>query len=146
MKFQNNYTMPAKDIFHNAVKRSLEKDGWIITDDPIYLDFGGVELYIDLGAEKLIVAEKDQQKIAVEVKSFISGSAISEFHNALGQFINYRTALSRKQPERILYLAVPITTFETFFKLELIQLVIQSQNIKLLVYNTKQEVIEQWIK
>ncbi|MFO5528800.1 MAG: XisH family protein [Cuspidothrix sp.] len=138
--------MPAKDIFHNAVKRSLEKDGWIITDDPIYLDFGGVELYIDLGAEKLIVAEKDQQKIAVEVKSFISGSAISEFHNALGQFINYRTALSRKQPERILYLAVPITTFETFFKLELIQLVIQSQNIKLLVYNTKQEVIEQWIK
>ncbi|MFO5492814.1 MAG: element excision factor XisH family protein, partial [Cuspidothrix sp.] len=68
------------------------------------------------------------------------------FHNALGQFINYRTALSRKQPERILYLAVPITTFETFFKLELIQLVIQSQNIKLLVYNTKQEVIEQWIK
>jgi hypothetical protein len=138
--------MPAKDIFHNAVKRSLEKDGWIITDDPIYLDFGGVELYIDLGAEKLIVAEKDQQKIAVEVKSFISGSAISEFHNALGQFINYRTALSRKQPERILYLAVPITTFETFFKLELIQLVIQSQNIRLLVYNTKQEVIEQWIK
>ena len=138
--------MPAKDIFHNAVKRSLEKDGWIITDDPIYLDFGGVELYIDLGAEKLIVAEKDQQKIAVEVKSFISGSAISEFHNALGQFINYRTALSRKQPERILYLAVPITTFETFFKLELIQLVIQSQSIKLLVYNTKQEVIEQWIK
>jgi hypothetical protein len=138
--------MPAKDIFHNAVKRSLEKDGWIITDDPIYLDFGGVELYIDLGAEKLIVAEKDQQKIAVEVKSFISGSAIFEFHNALGQFINYRTALSRKQPERILYLAVPITTFETFFKLELIQLVIQSQSIKLLVYNTKQEVIEQWIK
>lgn len=138
--------MPAKDIFHNAVKRSLEKDGWIITDDPIYLDFGGVELYIDLGAEKLIVAEKDQQKIAVEVKSFISGSAISEFHNALGQFINYRTALSRKQPERILYLAVPITTFETFFKLELIQLVIQSQNTRLLVYNTKQEVIEQWIK
>lgn len=138
--------MPAKDIFHNAVKRALEKDGWIITDDPLYLDFGGVELYIDLGAEKLIIAEKDQQKIAVEVKSFISGSAIYEFHNALGQFINYRTALSQKQPERILYLAVPLTTFETFFKLELIQMVIQSQNIKLLVYNIKQEVIEQWIK
>lgn len=81
--------MPAKDIFHNAVKLALEKDGWLITDDPIYLDYGGVELYIDLGAEKLIAAEKEGQKIAVEVKSFISGSAISEFHKALGQFINY---------------------------------------------------------
>ncbi len=40
--------MPAKDIFHNAVKRALEKDGWIITDDPLYLDFGGVELYTAL--------------------------------------------------------------------------------------------------
>ena len=59
--------MPAKDIFHNAVKHALEKDGWLITDDPIYLDFGGVEIYIDLGAEKIIAAEREGEKIAVEV-------------------------------------------------------------------------------
>lgn len=137
--------MPAKDVFHNAVKHALEKDGWLITDDPLHLGFGGVEIYIDLGAEKLIAAERDGEKIAVEVKSFIGGSAISEFHGALGQFINYRIILSQKEPRRELYLAVPRTTYETFFKLELIQMVIQSQNIKLLIYDPEMEVIQRWI-
>ncbi|NEO54064.1 MAG: fatty-acid oxidation protein subunit alpha [Okeania sp. SIO3B5] len=138
--------MPAKDIFHNAVKLGLEKEGWIITSDPLHLDFGGVEIYIDLGAEKLITAERAGEKIAVEVKSFISDSAISEFHKALGQFINYQTVLSQKEPERELYLAVPQTTYEEFFKLELIQLVIKNQYIKLIIYHPEQETIEQWIK
>lgn len=137
--------MPAKDIFHNTVKIGLEKEGWEITHDPMYLDFGGVEIYIDLGAEKLIAAERKGEKIAVEVKSFISGSAISEFHKALGQFINYRTALSQKDPDRIMYLAVPNTIYETFFKLELIQIIIKSQNIKLIIYNPNREEIAQWI-
>jgi hypothetical protein len=137
--------MPAKDIFHNTVKIGLEKEGWAITSDPLYLDFGGVEIYIDLAAEKLIAAEREGEKIAIEVKSFIGSSAISEFHKALGQFINYRTALSQKEPERIMYLAVPNITYETFFKLELIQLVTKTQNIKLIVYNPNKEEIEQWI-
>ncbi len=137
--------MPAKDIFHNTVKIGLEKEGWEITHDPMYLDFGGIEIYIDLGAEKLIAAERKGGKIAVEVKSFISGSAISEFHKALGQFINYRTALSQKEPDRIMYLAVPNTIYETFFKLELIQIIIKNQNIKLIIYNPSREEIAQWI-
>ncbi len=56
---------------------------------------------IDLAAEKLIAAERENEKIAVEVKSFLEkSSAISEFHTALGQFINYRGALRRREPER----------------------------------------------
>jgi XisH protein len=137
--------MPAKDIFHNAVKHGLEKDGWLITQDPLYLDYGGVEMYIDLGAEKLIAAERDGNKIAVEIKSFVGSSTISEFHTALGQFINYRVALSQKQPERQLYLAVPGITYDTFFQLELVKIVIQSQNLRLLIYSPELEVIEQWI-
>jgi hypothetical protein len=137
--------MPAKDIFHDTVRIGLEKESWIITNDPLYLDFGGVEVYIDLAAEKIIAAERDGAKIAVEVKSFIGSSAISEFHKALGQFINYKTALSQKQPERTMYLAVPIATYETFFKLELIQLVIKTQGIRLIVYNPSKQEIEQWI-
>jgi len=137
--------MPAKDIFHNTVKLGLEKEGWIITNDPLYLDFGGVEVYIDLAAEKIIAAEREGEKIAVEVKSFIGSSAISEFHKALGQFINYKIALSQKQPERTMYLAVPIATYETFFKLELIQLVIKTQGISLIVYNPNKQEIAKWI-
>jgi len=57
---------------------------------------------VDLGAEKLIAATKDHQKIAVEIKSFLE--AISEFHTALGQFLNYRAVLKRKDPDRVLFL------------------------------------------
>jgi hypothetical protein len=86
--------MPARDIFHDAVKNALVKEGWIITADPLFIQFGGVDMYVDLGAEKVIAAEKAGRKIAVEVKSFASASLLSEFHTALGQFLNYRWALA----------------------------------------------------
>jgi hypothetical protein len=85
--------MSAKDLFHDAVRRGLEKDHWQITDDPLELEWEEVKVKIDLAAERLIAAERDQQKIAVEIKSFISTSAISDFHTALGQFLNYRIML-----------------------------------------------------
>jgi len=60
------------------------------------LSAGGVEMYVDLGAEKLIAAEKNGKKIAVEIKNFLATSNISEFHTAVGQFLNYRCeSLSR---------------------------------------------------
>ncbi len=49
--------MPAKDIFHDAVKNALQKENWQITDDQLFLRFGGVDLYIELGAERLLVQE-----------------------------------------------------------------------------------------
>jgi hypothetical protein len=137
--------MSAKDKFHDIVKAGLEKDGWKITDDPLRIEWGLVELYIDLGAEKIIAAEKQGQKIAVEVKSFLGQSTISEFHTALGQFINYRFALSQKQPERILYLAVPLDTYETFFQLPFPQTIVQQYQLRLLIYDVINEVIVRWI-
>ena len=56
-------------------------DGWRITHEHMHLRVGGVEMYVDLGAEPLIAAEKDDQKIAVEVKSFVNVSDIHEFHS-----------------------------------------------------------------
>jgi hypothetical protein len=88
--------MSAKDIIHDIVRHALEKDGWTITHDPYYFKVGGVEMYIDLGAELMIAAERNDQKIAVEIKSFLGASSISEFHTALGQFINYQLALEEK--------------------------------------------------
>ena len=61
--------MPTKDIYHEIVKTGLISDGWNITDDPLIIRFGGVEMYVDLGAKKVIAAEKDNQKIAI-VKVF----------------------------------------------------------------------------
>ncbi|MBE9218625.1 XisH family protein [Dolichospermum flos-aquae] len=138
--------MSAKDVFHEVVKIALQKDGWEITNDPLKISLGGVNLSIDLGAEKLIGAEREGQKIAVEVKSFLErSSAISEFHTALGQFINYRGALKRLQPERVLYLAVPLTTYKTFFQLDFPKEMILENSVKMVIYDVEKEVIFQWI-
>ena len=85
--------MAAKDFFHEAVKKAPIEDNWIITADPLTINIEGVKLEIDLAAEKVIAAQKEEQKIAVEIKSFLKTSAITDFHAALGQFLNYRLAL-----------------------------------------------------
>jgi XisH protein len=134
----------AKDRFHDAIKSALIREGWTITDDPLYLGFGGVDLYVDLGAERLIAAQKENQKIAVEIKSFLSNSVINDFHQAVGQLMNYRLILQQKEPERILYLAVPIDVYITFFQLEFTRLAIQDYQFKIITYSIGEEVILQW--
>ncbi len=123
----------ARDLFHNIVRIALEKDGWTITDDPLSIRCGGVDIQINLGGEKLIAAQKDTKKIAIEIKNFVTASKISEFHTALGQFINYRTALRLVEPDRVLYLAVPLATYNSFFTLPFPQIVLTENYIKVLV-------------
>ncbi|MEG5046311.1 XisH family protein [Microcoleus sp. B4-C1] len=136
--------MPAKDAFHEVVKIALQKDGWEITHDPYTLQAGTLELYIDLGAEKVVAAEKDGQKIAVEIKSFIGPSKISQFYTALGQFISYRAALQQQENDRILYLAVPSNVYDSFFTMGFIQSLVQQNQIHLMIYDIEQEAIAQW--
>lgn len=136
--------MSRRDKFHKAVKHGLQKDGWTITDDPLTIRIPGIQMYIDLGAEKIIGAEKAGQKIAIEVKSFMSTSAISEFHTALGQYLNYQQALAEHDPERPLYLAIPQDIYNNFFKLTFIQETIQRYQLKLIVYKPKMEVLTLW--
>lgn len=138
--------MSAKDLFHYAVKNALIKEHWNVTDDPLIIQFGGVDLRIDLGAERLVAAERDGERIAVEIKSFLSPSVISDFHVALGQFLNYRLALEAQESDRTLYLAIPEETYKTFFHLPFAQLAIQRYQLKLIVYNVVREEIIQWTK
>jgi len=138
--------MPAKDIFYDAVRKGLETESWVITNDPLRIRSGRVDMQIDLGAERIIAAEKGEEKIAVEIKSFVSSSNISEFHTALGQFLNYRLALKKQQPDRFLYLAVPQGVYETFFKLPFVEEVIDHFQLSLLIYDPNNEVISLWKK
>ena len=87
--------MPAKDIYHDTVKTALVKDSWTITKDPLRLQWGSRDSYVDLGAEKLFIAERKGRKIAVEVKSFVSRSEINDLQDALGQFVFYRNENGR---------------------------------------------------
>jgi hypothetical protein len=135
----------AKDIFHNIVKNALIKEDWVVTDDPLRLKVGVITFQVDLGAEKVIGAEKAGQKIAVEIKSFLNPSTITDFYNALGQFLSYRLALEKNESDRILYLAVPVDVYESFFQFDFTQSAIQAYQIFLIVYDPSQETITQWI-
>jgi len=136
--------MTAKDIYHNTVIVALKKDGWLITHDPLILELSSGRLEVDLGAERLIAARRDSTQIAVEIKSFLAPSLTSEFHRALGQFLNYRVALKVKEPHRMLFLAIPVKIYRNFFTGELAQLSIAEYNVKLLIFDPDQEVIVAW--
>lgn len=116
--------MPARDLFYNAVIVALQKDGWKITHDPLHLRYGKIDLYVDLGAEKLLAAQKNDEKVAIEIKSFISPSFVNEFHTTLGQYLNYRLVLQEIEPERILFLAITDDVYQEYFYIPFVAKVI----------------------
>jgi XisH protein len=63
---------------------------------------------------------------------------------AHGQFMDYRYALEEEEPDRKLYLAVPVNVYRTFFSLKFIQKVVQRSQIDLLIYDPDRKVIVQW--
>jgi hypothetical protein len=134
----------AKDLFHNAVREALENDGWTITDDPYLVKALESDYEIDLGAEKIIAAEKDSKKIAVEIKSFLRPSFAYEFHGVLGQYLNYAALMKLQEPERTLYLAVAEDVFEQNFTQPATQYVIDLYQVKILIYNPITKMIVQW--
>jgi len=136
--------MPARDHDHGLVRRALIRDGWTITHDPLRVRWGARDLYIDLGAEQLLAAEKAERRIAVEIKTFGSPSPMDDLEKALGQFVLYHEVLAAADPDRMLYLAVSEVVYDDLFAEPIGQLLIERRRIKLMVYNTEMESIRQW--
>ncbi|MGK7903175.1 MAG: XisH family protein [Hormoscilla sp.] len=136
--------MSRRDKDHSSLRRTLEKDGWTITDDPYLLVLGNTFLKADLGAEKLLAAEKEERLIAVELKGFGSSSPINELQKAMGQLQLYQWALDGQEPERQLFLAISQEVYIRDFQTQIFQLAVERNKINLLVYEPKQEVIVQW--
>jgi hypothetical protein len=134
----------ARDWFHEAVKHALEKDGWRITHDPYLLRFGASDYQVDLGAEGLVGAEREGQRIAVEIKSFLGRSPQHQLHEAIGQFFNYRVLLETVEPQRRLYLAVPDVVFDDLFLLPFVQLILEKAAVSVLVFNAELEEVVRW--
>jgi hypothetical protein len=137
--------MPARDIYHDNVKNALLNDGWTITHDPLRLSWGGKDMYVDLGAEQVMAAEKAGRKIAVEVKSFIGLSEMDDIENALGQYLVYRSVMARIEPDRTLYLAIHNEAFLDIFEQPLGNLLLEDYQVQLMVYDLQSEVILKWI-
>lgn len=136
--------MPALDIFHESVKAALIKDGWTITHDPYTMTFGQRNVFVDLGAERPIAAEKHGEQIAVEVKSFLGSSDIRELEIAVGQYVFYRSLLARFDPERKLFLAVPESVFNNILSESIARPVIEDLRVALIAFDPQQEVIVKW--
>ncbi len=137
--------MPARDRYHDQVKNALIKDGWTITDDPLHVKWGKKDMYVDLGAERLLAAEKGERKIAVEVKSFLGHSEMADLEQAIGQYTVYDEVLLRAQPDRILFLAVDEEVYENLFEEPIGELLLESRRIRLIVFDPHTETIRLWI-
>lgn len=136
--------MPAKDLYHDAVKNALIKDGWVILADPYKIKYKDAELFADLAAEKPIAAERNGRKIIVEIKSFLSPSPMRDFEIALGQYILYRNLINLTEPEYQIYLAIKDSVYLNFFQRESIQDIVKINQLLLIIVDTEKEEILQW--
>ena len=125
--------MSRKDVYHDLVKQALINEGWHITHDP-YIFETDPELATDLAGERTIGLERDHQKIAVEIKSFLNSSQVVDLERALGQYALYQQLLQRQEPDRELYLAVPRYAYEDIFQREVGQIAIIAFKLKLIVF------------
>lgn len=138
--------MPARDIYHEAAKKAMIKDGWTITHDPFRIRLArGKNLFVDLGAERLIAAERGIEKIAIEIKSFRSASDMQDLEEAVGQFVLYNQLLNRYAPERKLYLAVTDEIGTSVFEEEAGKILIEDGIIRVVTFDPLQEEIVRWI-
>lgn len=137
--------MPAPDVIHQSVRNALVKDGWIITDDPYVIRYDEITLFADLGAERALAAERNGQKIVVEIKSFLHASPIQDLKLALGQYDLYRGFLELTAPEYTLYLAISSMIYQSFFQQRAIQVIVQRYQLPLIVINVHTEEVEAWI-
>lgn len=136
--------MAAKDKFHFAARHALEKDGWTITHDPYVLNFLGKRQEADLGAEKAIAAEKDNQKILVEIKSFLSESPFGDYYEALGQYLSYQLGLTTIDPMRETWLAITTTTYKRLQMYGPIMAGFAEFKVNLLIFDPETETIKLW--
>lgn len=136
--------MPRRDRYHDTVKNALTQDGWTITDDPLVLSDRGLTVFADLGAEKLIIAQRHTEKIAIEIKVFGTASDITELQKAIGQYGLYRYLLENDEPDRKIYLAIPEQTYTMLFARPTVKGWIQNERVNLLVFQPDTQIL-QWI-
>lgn len=117
----------------------MEKAGWSVTGDPYYLTYGDVICFLDLAAEQ------EQDRIAVEVKTFPGPSMARDLEVALGQCLLYRILLEELAIPRRLYLAVDVETRNELFSRRSIPAILRKVGVSLIVVNAESEEIVEWI-
>lgn len=136
--------MSKRDKIHDAVRNALIKDGWEITADPFEIEYEDAVLRADLAADRTLAAERADEKIAVEIKSFLSASPLHELQAAVGQYQMYQMCLEAIAPERRLYLALSEPVWSKLSKSRIAQRFLQRLPAHFLVINLQTEEIVLW--
>ena len=136
----------AKDLIHEAVIEALQADGWIITDDPLIVPIEETFVKMDLGAERVIAAQRESEKIAVEIKTLNNPSIVYSFYEAFGQYLFYRDALIDQGIEREMYLGITDIAYNRLIKRSFIAKRIIQYQIKILVIDVTTKRVVKWEK
>lgn len=140
--------MSRRDDLHYPVRRALEKKGWAITHDPAILYFKDIRLKADLGGERSIAAHREGWKIIVEVKDFDGRSYANELQKMMGQMQLYQWVLDEQEPDREIFLAISQRVYDERVQNteSALHEVVSRLRINLIVFDSFQEVILQWIR
>ena len=115
---------------------------------PLKIDVGGTNVFVDLGAERLVTAERGNARIAVEIKSFVGMSDVQDLKEAVGQFFLYELALeqSGQDKDRELYLAVRTSSYKAVFVDGIGKLFLRNRSLRLVTFDADTEEIVEWIR
>jgi hypothetical protein len=136
--------MSARNVHHDALVEALIADGWTITHDPLKLSLGNRRVYVDIGAEKAIGAEKGGRRIAVELQSFLGESDMHNLESAVGQYILYRTILGVSEPDRALFMAVRPVVADGVLDEPIGRLMLEQERIKVVVFDSTARRVVKW--
>ncbi|MDQ3249694.1 MAG: XisH protein, partial [Chloroflexota bacterium] len=107
--------------------------------------YKGARVFVDLGAERIIGAERQDEKIAVKIKSFVGPSVMQDLEGAVGQYVIYLSFLEQVEPERKLYIAISHPLSISAFQNEAVQMLVRRNHIALVVVDVVSEEVVQWM-
>lgn len=110
------------------------------------LEYGNIRTFVDLGAERVLAAERKGQKIAVEVKSFLGRSFVNDIENALGQYVLYRSLLLRLEPDRKLYVAISTAAYKNVFQADAVREIMAELEVSIVVVELETRQVLEWIE
>ncbi len=109
------------------------------------LTLGQVNLKSNSIQGSLIGAEKNNSRIAIEIKDFRAKSIIKDLEQAIGQYVLYGLLFEKIDPGREVYLAITDTLYEDFFNEPIGELVVSELPLKMIIVNLQRVEIIKWI-
>ena len=134
-----------QDSCHPQIVRALQKAGWSIDREQVFVPTRTSRVFIDLRAS---YKNEDEvlQIIIAEVKCFADkDKRTTELYTSVGQYLFYRRLLAVAQMNYPLYLAVPLQAYQAVFD-ENVEAIVAENHVKMIIVDVEREEIVRWIE